>query len=407
MIGITSLSVHSNKKYRILLFITCLLCIAGAAIGPVLRWAAIAPVNADYRNLMHAHSHTMLMGWLFNGFILAFCRRMFHRMPNGVFIGMLLTSLFTVMQLVLFPGHGYDRIVILLLVLYTLASYYVLYEIYCAAGKLDAHRLTRLLIRIAILFYLLSTLCLFGLGPWVAGAFRIRVRYDLLIQLYLHFQYNGFFWFGFLALLANRNAWVSKLSNRFACFLMAIGTLLLTGFLIGSIPGAGTYTGAAGGLLQLLAGLMLLGMNRPGRSGMSSHSARPGRVLRVIAGLFLLKLVLQPAGFSPAVTMTVLGSRPLMVAWLHFSFLGLYTPLVWYMLRSGEIPGKLWAGYAAALGATLAGLVVPYLFHAIPLKVLLYLNWWNFTAVVLLFLFLTAITFWILRSHWVKSCNKT
>src|SRR5690606_27187985 len=106
-----------------------------------------------------------------------------------------------------------------------------------------------------------------------------------------HFQYNGFLWFAFLALISSGYGWINKPVNRFACYMMAAGALLLSGFLIGSIPGAGMYAGAAGGLLQLLAGLMLLGMNRlqglhllslnrQGGPGMNRRSARPGMVLR-------------------------------------------------------------------------------------------------------------------------------
>ena len=88
-----TISARSGKRFRLLLWLTCVLGIAAAAIGPALRYSFLAPVNSDYTNLMHAHSHTMLMGWLFNGFILGFCRRIFRRIPNEVFAGMLLTSL--------------------------------------------------------------------------------------------------------------------------------------------------------------------------------------------------------------------------------------------------------------------------------------------------------------------------
>lgn len=376
------------KTYGWLLFITCLMAVLGAAIGPLLRLAALVPLDFNYRNVMHAHSHTMVMGWLFNGFILAICHRVFRRVPPGVFWSMLLASALTILQLVLFPEHGYDRTVILLLTLYTLATWYLLYEVWVATAAMSRHRLSRLLIFIAIFFNFLASVSLFGLGPFLTRVFGIGGNYELLIQVYLHFQYNGFFWFAFLALLSHDVALVNKSFNRFACLLMAAGTLLLTGFLFAEDRGTGLFWGAIGGFCQLLAGLILLGINRHDRAGTA---------VRVIAILAIFKLVLQTGGVITPVAVAVLETRSLMIAWLHYSFLALYTPLIFQFAGPGKVPVKLWAGFGAAAALSLGGLVVPHLPLRIPSQMLLYSNWWNFVTAMGLFLFMTCILVWVVK----------
>src|SRR6187401_3648361 len=101
-----------------------LFLLIGSLIGVFLRWQFISPTSGvNYIFFLHAHSHIMFLGWIFNVLYIAFVTK--HVDENG---DKFFLSLFWVLQvlnvgmLISFPLEGYGPFSILFSTLHTVGA---------------------------------------------------------------------------------------------------------------------------------------------------------------------------------------------------------------------------------------------------------------------------------------------
>ena len=189
------------------------------AIG--LRSAYVIPSDFNYTFLLHAHSHTVMLGWCYLAvytFIVAkFLPKEAQNNPkyNRLFW---LTEISVIGMAATFPFTGYGLLSIIFSTLHILCSYYFVYQIF-KDHKRISHIETKLLYT-ALIFMVISTIGVWFLGPIASIGAKDSPFYNTAIQFFLHFQFNGWFILAVLALFFHQIQRLKislspKLFNRF------------------------------------------------------------------------------------------------------------------------------------------------------------------------------------------------
>lgn len=322
-----------DNKYSILWKLTVALGMVGLLLGLLLRFYFVKPLAFNFKFLLHAHSHLMLLGWLFSGLLLLIYRQWFPSMPGihyQLFIGLQI-SVFG--MLLTFPFQGYGLYSIIFSTLHIIFSYVLLAKLWKHSRN---KKFAGTLVRFGIVFHFLSTLGPYALGPIIANGLRGSHLYDQAIYFYLHFQYNGSFFFLLLALVwqywAKAN---SRMNLRLFCWLMATGVVLTWAHSL-EYSYDGWWINAAGmtgSVLQMLGGLLLF---------RKLNFTSAGKIGWAILTVLLVKWMFQLFGSFPALGNLIAQNRYLLIAWLHFIFLGLYTPFIWMRLLQRNSSRQGW-----------------------------------------------------------------
>ncbi len=301
-----------------------------ACLGLSLRLFAVADIPANYKFLVHTHSHIALLGWVYTAFstllVYLYCRnelnsslyRKIFWFAQICIIGMLFT----------FPFTGYALFSIIFSTLFLIATYFFAWFFLKKVPVRQKNRNSYKIIRASLWFLIISSV-----GPWSLGYIMTALGntsswYRNAIYFYLHFQYNGWFLVAltgiFLFLLEERGFHMKeKLFKTF--YYLLNGGVVLSFFLsiLWMKPAPIFYILAAtGGFLQLAA-YYLLFRHMMMEKVSAFFPAKLLFILKLTGVFFTIKLVAQLAGAIPAVAEIVTLNTDLVIAYLHWIFLGI------------------------------------------------------------------------------------
>lgn len=306
--------------------------IAGC-IGLLLRWNFISPLPwIKYSNWLHAHSHIMFLGWVFNLICLAFIHEHIPKEKRKrytimyIFIQCLLAGM-----LISFPLQGYGAVSIIFSSLHTVAVGVISFWFFKDTndGVFDA---SRWLARIALMFFLLSALGPFSLGPMVVNGMGQTNWYYFAVYYYLHFQYNGVFTFSVLSLffgwLRERNIEVDEPTVKRFVYLMMVSCVL--GYSLSILwakPGIFFIgLGLIAAALQFVAFYYFITIVRAAPVALKQPVPFSVRILFGVSFLsFAVKLVLQAVSVHPYIAQLAYEVRNYVIAYLHLVLIGMIT----------------------------------------------------------------------------------
>lgn len=171
-----------------------LLC--GAIIGLALRFYFVKPFPISFHYWLHAHSHTLLLGWIDNALLLLLYRKCFPTISRVEKICIGLLQIGVAGMLVSFPFQGYGPVAIAFSSLHLIVSDVLAGLIWIRIKAFStAHAFAEkfvLLVRLAVAFQFLCTL-----GPLMLGYLSAKAEgahalqhtafYQLSLFYYLHF----------------------------------------------------------------------------------------------------------------------------------------------------------------------------------------------------------------------------
>lgn len=311
-----------------------------ALIGLALRWHYYQPMTGfTYPYWLHAHSHLMFLGWVFNalsiGYVICFLPeelQSWYKKPfyiiNLLVLGMLIT----------FPIQGYGVYSIVVSTLHTMVVIVVSIRFFKDTNKKKNDNAVWFA-RTSLLFFIISAFGPFVVGALAANGLGQSDGYYLSIYYYLHFQYNGVFTFGIFAfffyLLKQKGVYIDlQYIKKFrwilfiSCFpAYALSTLWTS-------PPMFVYILALlGALGQLIALYYLLQSMRSHWIQFISLISPLTRVLLIISLIaFVLKLILQLFSVHPSVAMLAYERRFYVIAYLHLVLIGMISLflIAWY-----------------------------------------------------------------------------
>jgi hypothetical protein len=172
-----------------------------AIIGCVLRAIYIWEIpSVRFRPLLNAHYHVAMIGWALIAMVVFMLQDETGKGPSRTSdILLAITQLAVLGMLFGFPVQSYGTFINTVSAVQMLASYWLAAQVWKATRTWRANG-SRLLTRMAVVLMFISTLGVWALGPIISsGGFGTEIYY-WSIQWFLHFQLNGWFWFGALAL---------------------------------------------------------------------------------------------------------------------------------------------------------------------------------------------------------------
>ena len=298
-----------------------------SAIGLLLRWQTVDPLPVNYRHFVHAHSHTAFMGWVYNALYLLVIfyfiseeqrtRRFFWYfiwLQAGV-VGMLFS----------FPFQGYGAVAISFSTLHLAAGVAVAISFF----RLLRHdrSLSATFLRWALFYQLVSGLGPLLLGPLAVMGLKDSPWYSLAIYFFMHFQFNGWFVLGCLALLfrwfENNKVVFPGILSRWLTYTLA--WMAGPAFLMSALwTEAGQWFYAVAiptALLQVLGAWILLQTVWPVLGKLLKTGWLKWCFLLGISSLSL-KFLLQLGGSIPGIDNWAFANQGVVIAFIHLVFIG-------------------------------------------------------------------------------------
>jgi hypothetical protein len=309
-----------------------------ALAGVLLRWNYTQPIGCmNPLNWIHAHSHVMFLGWLTNSFVLAFvykvCPERWNKVVKWIFMFL---QLLIAGMCVSFPLQGYGAASIILSALHTFTIALLVALIWPRAGKKD-HPSTQY-VKWALIFFLISSVGPFSLGPIMANDLGHTKWYYFAIYFYLHFQYNGFFLLAAIALvifiLDRYQITSAGFQKARTCLILSIFPTYLLSVLRADVPIAMNWISLAGMLLQCYSACLLVAPLAEVKKSDWQKVSHVSRMLLSFAMVaFITKNVLQLLSAHPIIAQLAYDNRPYVIAYLHLVLIGVITfvLLAWYV----------------------------------------------------------------------------
>tara|TARA_R110000823_G_scaffold315579_1_gene448425 strand:- start:210504 stop:211715 length:1212 start_codon:yes stop_codon:yes gene_type:complete len=303
-----------------------------ALMGVLLRFFFVTPISLNYKYILHAHSHTALLGWIYLGLttliykvFLSKAEKTKHYKRIYIF-----TNLCIVGMLITFPIQGYALYSIIFSTLFLFASYWFAWF---AMKHIPAHfkqRFSWKLIKTALWYLVISSI-----GPWAIGGVMATlgpesIWYKSSIYFYLHFQYNGWFIFALLGILfyVFEEKGIKFNPEKLKSFFLLLNFgVLFTVFLsfLWFVPPTVIYVlGLAGAVAQLLAFSELYSMLKINFQFLKNEFGPSCLFLLKFAGiLFVLKLFMQLFSAFPYLADLAFRLKDFVIGYLHMVFLGI------------------------------------------------------------------------------------
>ncbi|MCB0382817.1 MAG: hypothetical protein KDD05_05810 [Psychroserpens sp.] len=300
-----------------------------SVLGLLLRYASIDALGINYRYFTHAHSHVAMLGWVYL-MLYTFIVFNFTRQNRKKYIRLFwITQISVLGMLFSFPFQGYGTVSIAFSTLHILCSYFFVFWVWKdLKNKTGA---SVLMLKSALVFMLISTIGVWSLGPIIAIYGDGTPYYDIAIQFFLHFQFNGWFLFGVLALLIKElNIKNSTLFKSFYLLLTfaTIATIALPiywyqpSIVLFYLNGLGVF-------LQLIAVLILFRLiylhikkSKPTWSSLSIFTY--AFVLSCIG----FKVLTQGLSLIPGLVEELYQYRNFIIGYIHLVMLGIITGLL-------------------------------------------------------------------------------
>ena len=300
-------------------------------MGLLLRWMYVVPISGlNFQFLMHGHSHVAMLGWVY---LMLYCLIFYSFIPKEAQQKPIYNRLFWVTELAVvgmmidFPAQGYAFVSILFSTLHIFCSYY-----FCHLVWKDAKPATfpeKRMLRTALFFMVFSTLGVWCLGPAVGLMGKASAFYQIAIQFFLHFQFNGWFLFAVLALFFKQ----SKLNidaKEFRLFhnLFVFGTVLTLALPVSwSLPNPTFYwINVVGVIIQLFSAMVFIQLIRPQfHTFFAPLPSLEKTVYRFTFFSLAMKIIIQLVVLVPELAQVSHQIRNFVIGYIHLTMLGIIT----------------------------------------------------------------------------------
>ncbi|MCD6543032.1 MAG: hypothetical protein J7K34_00830 [Flavobacteriaceae bacterium] len=321
--------------------------IIGAFIGLVLRYAYTGGITIpfNFKYILHAHSHIMLLGFLFNALLVFVWSNFTKGIDEISYRYYIAMQMCMALMVVAFILQGYALFSILFSTLHLWISYILLVRLW---KRLKGEKEILLLIKVGIVFHFLSSLGPYALGPLMVLDLKNSPWYQQSVFFYLHFQFLGIYFIWMLALLAKKVK--LKINKKVVIGISTSLVLLYAHTLDYSFDHWAIQL--FGGIGSVLLFVLLLKF----RFSFISQS----KGIRNIYYIVLVVALINIAGTFPMIAELVVNNRFILIAWLHFLFLGLYVPFIWVFLNK-KITLWIWIVYLISVIITEFVLLFPAL----------------------------------------------
>lgn len=319
--------MSSQKSWIICCFFNFLIA---SLMGLLMRYLYLFPLNVNYSFLLHAHSHVAMLGWAYLMIYVLIVRFYLpkEKREKPIYNQLFWITEFTVIgMMVSFPIQGYALFSIVFSTMHILLSYVFCWLVWKDGfkDKTSDHKM----LLISILFMVFSTLGVWCLGPAVSMLGKQSAFYQIAIQVFLHFQFNGWFLFAVLALFLKQfEDKIDKKAFKIFFILLIAATFLTVAFPISWYVENNllSWINTVGVVLQLAAFVYFYKMLKP---QIAWFKANLDSTTKKVYGLALcslfLKIAIQLLVLIPNLGEVSHQIRSFIIGFIHLTTLGIIT----------------------------------------------------------------------------------
>ena len=317
-----------------------------ALLGLFLRLFFVVPIPANFRYVVHGHSHIALLGWVYITLTTLIYKMYLSEGKNAKIYRRIFwfTQLTLLGMLFTFPFTGYAMFSITFSTLFLFASYLMAWFILKRTPQQHRNRNSFKCIKASLWYLVISSI-----GPWAVGGVmatlgKTSIWYKMSIYFYLHFQYNAWFIFALcgilLYFLEQRNLTPKK--RHFQSFFRLLNAAVVLSFFLSVLwvkPHWIFYVLAGtGAVLQLFAFrkffVILKDLWKDKRLPFSPFQQN---LLKIVGLLLLGKILLQLLSGIPFFAELAFTYTNLVIGYLHWTFLGVVSISLFVFLETAGL----------------------------------------------------------------------
>lgn len=336
-----------------------LLCLVNfcivAFLGMILRYkiAFYLPL-INYNFLLEAHSHFAFCGWISLTIFTALTYILFqsgYPLTKVYALQFRLAQISGFGMLLSFSMRGNGPLSIFFSILFVLFSGWFACQYWIDVSKSQLSVAVKRWVKASLFFFVLSGAGIFALAYLTFHRVDSPYIYFNALYLFLHFQYNGWFSFGLMALLffilQKLAAPVDENKGRLFFVLMAIACIPAYCLsLLWMNPPIWVFTVAAlSAIMQLGALVLFVLLLKKTRANWAQLCFQTKLLWGLSFAAFMIKLVLQFLSVIPAFGRLAFGFRPVIIAYLHMVMLGFASfYLIGFLIKEKLLNsnGNLW-----------------------------------------------------------------
>lgn len=322
------------------------LCIV-ATLGVLMRYKiGFEFPYLDQKHLQHSHSHFAFSGWVSHTLMTLMVYYLQNKTADfqvnkyrKIIIANLIISY---VMLISFIIEGYGLFSIIASTASILISYVFGYYYIKDLRKIDSDLLSTYWFKAAIFFNIISSFGTFYLAYMMASKNIVQDYYLSSIYYFLHFQYNGWFFFGCMGLIFGFLN-LKKSENPFyetSYKLLAVACIpayfLSTLWL--DLPVLLYILTVLAAIVQVFAWFKLLYILIPAKKDFLKNFSPLLRYILLIATVALsIKLLLQLGSTVPVISDLAFGFRPIVIAYLHLVLLAVISLFLLFYIYANHL----------------------------------------------------------------------
>ena len=318
-------------RYTRLAFLNLLLV---ALAGFILRYKILFSLPfIDQKHLLHGHSHFAFSGWVTHALMLLLVQYLANKKGETVFIKykwLINANLITAYgMLISFPIQGYGLYSISFSTLSILVSYVFAFRFWKDLNRLSEKNVSHRWMKAALAFNVLSSIGAFSLAFMMATKTIHQNWYLAAVYFFLHFQYNGWFFFACMGLAFAKflyNIPVAVQKRIFWLFAAACIPAYVLSALWLPIPKWSFIIVVLAAFSQMAGWIIMVQYVKKQYALIKTLIPKNTLWLFVLSGIALsIKLLLQLGSVIPSLSKLAFGFRPIVIGYLHLILLGVIT----------------------------------------------------------------------------------
>lgn len=316
-------------------------------LGVFLRLAYVLPMPFafDYRNLLHAHSHTAFLGWIYVLLTGLICREFIPIKNEKTYRILFYLTQFSVLGMLFsfsFQGYGLYSIAfssIFIFITYFFAYFFFKHskkELFSSNYSNKTYNISFYFVKMGVLYLIISSLGIWAIPISIIQFGKNSDFYKASIAFFLHFQYNGWILSALTGLFIRQFQWNlphKSLFNKllYGFQISVIGTLPIS--LLGIFDLTIFYV--IGGFCSLIWLCIILII-----SVLYFKSATKKSSLATLFLLFfILKIIMMIFGVIMGKKGFIFNNNDLIISYLHLNFLGIINIGLLFLLQSNRLFG--------------------------------------------------------------------
>ncbi len=341
-----------------------------AAIGVILRYKiAFSLPFIDQKHLLHGHSHFAFAGWITQALMVLLVAYIANKKGENIFKKyrfILNANLFTAFgMLVTFPVQGYGAYSITFSTLSIFVSYAFAIMYWKDLNTISEKNIIAWWFKAAVVLNAFASLGAFGLAFMRIEKIIHQNWYLAAEYFYLHFQYNGWFFFacmGLISSIVSTDARPVILKRIFILFAAAVLPAYFLSTLWMPIPLWVYLLVIAAAIAQILGWIYMAGIIKKQSYTLNNTIPPVAKWLLIFSAIALsIKLLLQLGSTIPSLSDLAFGFRPIVIGYLHLVLLGIITLFILgYMFASKAIVNS--KNSIAGAGIFAAGIIINEVF---------------------------------------------